>query len=119
MAVTKVPEPYISSDYTQWERKKRPATSYNTTIHHLSSLCQIRKQQCFTASRGTTANRPMDSEHTRLLKVIIIIIKLFNLFVISYKLKEKGNRYRIIVNTATNCTYKIILYHYNYYFQCF
>ena len=117
MAVTKVPEPYISSDYTQWERKKRPATSYNTTIHHLSSLCQIRKQQCFTASRGTTASRPLDSEHTRLLKVIIII-KLFNLFVISYKLKERGNRYRIIVNTATNCTYNIILYHYNY-FQCF
>ena len=106
MAVTKVPAPYVSSDYTQWERKKRPATSYNTTMIHLSSLCQTRKQQYSTVSRGTIANRPLDSEYIRLLKVIIII-KLFNLFVISHRLKEKGNHYRIIVNTAINCMHII------------
>ena len=45
------PNPYVHADYNLWERKKTSSLDFQSTLHHLSSLCVARKSQQQYTSR--------------------------------------------------------------------
>lgn len=88
------PNPYVHSDYSQWERKRGGTLAYDKVLSHLSSLSLCTKQQYVSDARtsrsGPTVeainvsqqqksvsteisklNKPVTPAHIKLLKVLI------------------------------------------------